>query len=140
MARRVTSPNPADLAARSTRRVVPTLAVSAAIISVALVLSSCGGGGANALGDQACTHVERSLTLFRQASHAVGTKATALEASANDELRSALRPASLAASQDGADWQALAATISESSRVAESDLVHALSDECAASPAGPRST
>ena len=121
------------------RRLVATVAIPAAIVAAALALSSCGGG-ANALGDQACAHVERSLTLLQQSSRAVGTKAQTLETRASDELRSALRPASLAASEDGADWQALAATISESSRVAESNLVHALSDECAASPAGPRST
>jgi hypothetical protein len=136
----VTTRHPASVIPRSGRRLTPLLVTSAAILLASLGLSSCGGGGANALGNVACTHVERSLTLYQQSTQASGATAQALATKAGDELRSALRPASLAASQDGADWQALAATISESSRVAESHLVHALTVECAASPAGPRSS
>jgi hypothetical protein len=102
----------------------------------ALVLTGCGSSS-DALGNQACVHVERFLTLFRESTDATGPTAASLDTDANIQLRDALQPASIAAGADG-NWQALAATLSESSRVKDANLVNALSDECAASPAGPR--
>lgn len=136
MARRVTvtqtwSP-PFSTTGRRAALVVSVLA------TFGLLLSGCDTSS-DTLGNQACTRVEHSITLFEQSMKSSGAAAKKFTNEANTELRLALRPASLAASGDG-DWQALAATLSESSRVGEGNLVQALSDECAASPAGPRPT
>jgi hypothetical protein len=104
--------------------------------SMSMLLAACGSNS-DAFGNQACVHVEQSITWFKQSTETTGASAKALVTKASDALASALRPASLAASGD-TNWQALAATLSESSRVTESQLVHALADECAASPSGPR--
>jgi hypothetical protein len=73
---------------------------------------------------QACRHVERSLSLLARAD-----TDPALASEAATELRMALPLASLAASEDG-QWQALQTTLSESPRVDESRLTHALSAQC----------
>ncbi len=94
------------------------------MLPVALGLSGCGQANARDYAVQACHHVERSLSLWSGAEGNPGVEAKALA-----ELRVALPLASLAASEDG-QWQALQTTLSESSRVDESRLVHALSAQC----------
>ena len=106
------------------------IAAVAAFPLAGLVASACGGGGA-ALAQQACTHVQRSLDLYASAKHAPSpTLAHHERRAALTQLRLALRPASLAGSAGGA-YQALQATLEESSRVPESYLVRALSAQCA---------
>ena len=109
--------------------VVSSLAAGAA-------LSSCSTGSAT-LAHQACTQVEASLRLYGASQRVSDPSAAAHDrAVALADLRAALRPAALAASSDG-QWQALAATLSETNRVPESDLVTALGAQCAAfSPSG----
>ncbi|HWD25290.1 MAG TPA: hypothetical protein VG368_07475 [Acidimicrobiales bacterium] len=119
------------------RGLLRTVIVALTLGGVGFGLAACGSSS-NALGTQACVHVQRSLNLFRQSLSASGSKSLSLSTQASTELTNALRPASLAANSDGG-WQALAATLSESTRVPEVNLVHALTDECASSPAGPRS-
>lgn len=105
-------------------------AVVAGFPLAGLLASACGGGGA-ALAQQACSHVRRSLELYASAKHAPSrTLAHHERSAALTELRLALRPASLAGSAGGA-YQALQATLEESSRVPESYLVSALSAQCA---------
>lgn len=96
-----------------------------------LCLASCGGSDAGALGHRACVEVATSLRLFTAAQRATPSVAARDRTSALSDLRDALQPAALAAGTDG-QWQALEATLSESSRVPESDLVTALSAQCAA--------
>lgn len=99
------------------------------------LLGACGSaGGGSALAQDACTHVTRSIGLYDQAAHEQGTAAAATRKAALVELRRALRPAALAGSAGG-QYQALQATLSESSRVPESQLVSALSAQCAAAQA-----
>lgn len=96
------------------------------------LLGGCGSGpSAGALVEQACTHVGRSIALYDQASHESGATARHTKADALVQLRKALRPAALAGSAGG-QYQALQATLSESSRVPERQLVSALSAQCAA--------
>lgn len=76
-----------------------------------------------------------SLVLYARSQHAAPALARSESARALGALRSALQPAALAASNDG-QWQALEATLSESSRVPESYLVTALSAQCAQSLSG----
>ena len=70
----------------------------------------------------------------RKATSATGARATLLKAEALDQVRLALPLAALAAGED-TSWQALEATLSESSRVPLSNLVTALSAQCS-SPGG----
>jgi hypothetical protein len=99
----------------------------------ACCLASCSSDGqSNALGHEACVDASRSIKTFDASQHALSPViATKDRASALGELRDALRPAALAGSSDG-DWQALMATLSESSRVPENLLVPALNAQCAA--------
>ena len=98
------------------------------------LLAGCGSGGGASLAQQACGDVSHSLSLYRSSSHAPPATATRLRQEALVELRRALRPAALAGSAGG-QYQALQATLSESSRVPESRLVDALSAQCAATQA-----
>ncbi len=97
------------------------------------LLTGCSSQ-ASSLASQACAHVERGLAMERKASSATGARATLLKAEALDQVRAALPLAALAAGED-TSWQALEATLSESSRVPLSNLVTALSDQCS-SPGG----
>ena len=107
----------------------------AGVVGVAvsgLFLSACGGQSADSLGHQACVEVHHALSLYAQAGQ---TSDAALAQSDRSHsltlLRNALRPAALAGSSDG-DWQALMTTLSETNRVPESNLVTALTAQCAA--------
>ena len=101
------------------------------------VLGACSSGSSS-LGHEACVHVQRSLAEFAAASRTVSRSVAAADrAKALGQLRAALQPAALAASGDG-QWQALEATLSETNRVPESELVPALTAQCAGNggPAG----
>ena len=108
--------------------------IGAAVVMVGgvLGLAGCAHSNAQALVDRACTHVDKSLSLY-QASTTTSSSATAQadSAAALQQLRDALPLAATAAGED-AEWQAFMTTLSESSRVPESDLVIALSQQCAA--------
>jgi hypothetical protein len=79
--------------------------------------------------------VSRSLTAYADAGRAGPIQARVERARALDELREAL-PLAARAGSDGGQWQALGATLSESSRVPEGDLVTALQAQCAATLSG----
>lgn len=93
------------------------------------LLTSCGGSGASALVNEACSHVTRSITLYEASTHDTGRVAASERHQALVQLRDALRPAALA----GTQYQALKTTLSESSRVPEANLIGALRAQCAAS-------
>jgi hypothetical protein len=102
------------------------------VVLAGLLGAACSGSNADALGHQACVHVASSLKLYAKAGRTGdGALASKDRAAALAELRQAVSPAALAGSEDG-DWQALAATVSESARVPEADLITALSAQCAA--------
>ncbi len=102
-----------------------------ALLAGGVALSACAGSS-GALGDRACGEVAHALTLYRQASHATSARVAARErARSLTALSSASRHAALAAAADPS-WQALAATLSETSRVPEADVVSALQAQCAA--------
>jgi hypothetical protein len=103
--------------------------LTGALLSV--MLAACGGSDSNALGHSACLDVASSLRYYADSKHAsTPAAAAAYRSRALSQLRAALQPAALAAGSDG-QWQALMATLSESSRVNESELVIALSAQCA---------
>ena len=113
------------------RRLVGVVLAALVALGAGVGLSACGSSGAAALGHTACVDVARSITEYEKAGHEQGARASALRAKALGELRNALQPAALASASDTA-WQALTATLSETSRVAESALVSALQAQCAA--------
>jgi len=104
-------------------------------VVVAMVLaagiSRCTNRNGLALARQACSHVDRSLAIYRSAERSPGSAGAAGEqAQALAQLRSAL-PITASAAGEATQWQALMTTLSESARVPESDLVHALEAQCA---------
>jgi hypothetical protein len=130
-----TSPHLGDRPS-GTKSAIVAAAVVLTLACATFFLAACGSNG-DTLGNQACVHVERSLELYKQSTMTSGQVADSLAIAAVTELSDARRSASLAASGD-TNWQALAATLSESSRVSEANLVRALTAECASSPVGPR--
>ena len=102
------------------------------LVGLGVTLSSCGGSQAAALGHTACVDVSASLREYAISTRAHSAESARHErARALEELRRALPPAALAGSAGG-PWEALTATLSESSRVPEADLVEALTAQCAA--------
>ncbi len=78
----------------------------------------------------ACAHVSRSIALYQQAEQATAKAAAyRLRKEALAELVAAEAEAGRAALASS-KWQALMATVSESSRVPESYLIHALTRQC----------
>jgi hypothetical protein len=98
----------------------------------ACLFAGCAGSSTGALEHEACTDVSHSIMSFQRAQHETGAAARSDAAKALVELRRALGPAALAAASSS-DYQALAATLTESSRVSEGELIQALSAQCAAS-------
>ncbi len=99
------------------------------IVGCGLGLAACAGNG-QALAQQACVHVGKSISLYNQASATTDpTRSAALDQQAYIQLVDALPLAAQAAGKDS-QWQALMTTVSESSRVSESHLIGALTDQC----------
>ncbi len=99
------------------------------VMGLGATLSACGNNG-TVLAKQACSHVNRSLSLLSEASHQTDvTAAGQLQQRAYIQLRQALPIAAQAAYRDG-QWQSLMTTVSESNRVPETTLVQALRAQC----------
>lgn len=107
----------------------PPLVAAALISSVVAACSS--SPDATAYGRQACNEVARSIALFQQSQSEPPAMAATTQARALAELRRALQPASLANATSGV-WQPLMATLSESNRVPEANLINALRQQCSA--------
>jgi predicted pyridoxine 5'-phosphate oxidase superfamily flavin-nucleotide-binding protein len=112
------------------RRLVPATVLVVGL-GGAILLSGCSQQGGLDLARQACTHVDRSIHLYKEAeaTDLQSTARTRLQQAYN-ELRAALPLAAAATSDDGR-WNALMTAISESARVNEAQLITALQDECA---------
>jgi hypothetical protein len=100
------------------------------VLGLSATLSACGGISGTALAKQACTHIDRSITLLRESERQTDlTEAARTKERAYIELRDALPIAAQAAYQDG-QWQSLMTTVSESNRVPETTLTSALTAQC----------
>ncbi|MGH9102727.1 MAG: hypothetical protein ACRDYD_07060, partial [Acidimicrobiales bacterium] len=107
----------------------PALLLAAAALAAGI--SSCSSSNGHTYAVHACTHVERSLSLFEHAQSASDPAIGAhLKAEALAQLRQALPPAALAASDSG-QYAPLATTLQESGSVPEARLVPALRAQCA---------
>lgn len=104
--------------------------VTAVLVAAVLGLEGCANSHALGLVRQACTHVQRSLALYQESTAATSpVVAQADNTAALKQLRAAL-PLAATAAGENAQWDAFMTTISESSRVPESDLVRALQAQC----------
>ncbi len=100
-------------------------------IALGAGLSACGASGTG-LAQQACSHVNRSISLLGQAAHqSDAATADGLRQTAYRQLRDALPIAAEAAYRDG-QYQALMTTLAESGRVSEPTLIPALKAQCQA--------
>jgi hypothetical protein len=109
-----------------------------AVAAGAVGLSACGGQSGQALAQQACVHVHRSVQAYLRSTAAGTPPATAvrLQKLADRELRAALPLAARANSADGS-WNALMTTISESAIVDEGHLIPGLKAQCVVADANP---
>ena len=100
------------------------------VIPVGLAACSSAQDG-QALAQQACVHVHRSVTYWLDSLRAGTPPASAadLQERAEQELRLAL-PLAAAANSDDGTWNSLMTTISEIASVDESHLVPALRAQC----------
>jgi hypothetical protein len=112
--------------------------VAALVAGGALALSACSSGGGQALAQQACVHVRRSVTDWERSLRAGTPTATValLQEHAGQELRLAL-PLAAAANSDDGSWNSLMTTISESATVDEGHLVPALDAQCVVADSNP---
>ena len=107
-----------------------------AVLGLGVVLSACGTSGTG-LARQACSHVNRSITLLAEAGRQTdASRASELRQRAYVQLRDALTIASEAAYADG-QYQALMTTVAESSRISETTLVPALQAQCQEAESSP---
>lgn len=105
--------------------------VTAVAVLAAVGLGACANSDALGLVRKACTHVQRSLVLYQESTRAASPAAVQSDnAAALDQLRVAL-PLAATAAGENSQWDAFMTTLSESSRVPESDLVRALQAQCA---------
>lgn len=114
------------------RRVRLTLGIVLGVLSSCTLLAACGNYQGNSLAREACSHVDRSIHLYREAEGAgSGVVIAEDRQKALVQLRIALPLASIAAGEAGT-WEGLEATLSESNRVPEGRLIPALTDQCTA--------
>ena len=105
--------------------------MAAVVAGTVVGLSACSNGNGQALAQQACVHVHRSVTDYLRSTRADTPPATAAQLlkRADQELRAALPLAAQANSADGS-WNGLMTTISEISTVDEGHLVPSLQAQC----------
>ena len=107
------------------------MGATALCVLIGVVVGGCAQQNGIALARQACNHVNQSIALYENLQTRPASANAARErARAAAELLVAA-PLAAEAASDSAQWQALMATLSESGRVPESRLVHALTAQCA---------
>jgi hypothetical protein len=109
------------------------LALAAVTVGVVIGLAGCDSqGSGQALAEQACVHVQRSVGDWLRSSVPGTPSATVaeLQKKATQELRAAL-PLAAAANSDDGTWNSLMTVISESSTIDETHLVPSLRAQCA---------
>ncbi len=114
------------------------LATALALGSAVAGLSACSNQGGQALAQQACVHVNRSVQDYLRSVRVGTPPATValLQKEADQELRTALPLAAQANSDDGS-WNSLMTTISESATVDEGHLVPSLRAQCVVADSNP---
>ncbi len=118
--------------ARVTGRRAPTARIAVVLVSLVTagsVLTACAASAGD-LARASCVHVNNSLKLLDQAQHSANpATAASLRAKANAQLLAAIPIAAQAAYHD-VQWESLSATLSESNRVPEAELIPSLKAQC----------
>ena len=94
-------------------------------------IAGCSSQDSQALVNRACSHIERGLAAAHEAASVSPAQAMQLQAEALDQIRDAV-PLAAEAAGDDTTWQALEATLSESSRAPLRYLLPALASQCEA--------
>jgi hypothetical protein len=118
------------------RRVLVGCSAVGLTLGLSVGLTGCANGDALGLVRQACHHVKLSLALYHESERETNATVAADDrAQAQDELQAASPLAAQAAGQ-APQWQALMATLAETSRLPEADVVPALQLQCAVAQNG----
>jgi hypothetical protein len=105
-------------------------------VALGLGLTSCADAAALGLVHQACHDVSVSLVLYRESQREPDPKLAARDlARAETQLENA-SPLATEAAGEAPQWQALMATLAETSRLPEANLMPALQAQCAAAQTG----
>ncbi|MHB1890642.1 MAG: hypothetical protein ACYCUF_07145 [Acidimicrobiales bacterium] len=116
--------------ARRVRTQRSAAGAAALVLAVAVLTSGCANANGLALARKACSEVQRSISLYDASTLGHDPALEAKQrAEALRELRLAVQPAAIAAGE-APQWSALGATLSESNRVPEGNLLHALRAQC----------
>ena len=113
------------------RRGTGLLALCSCVMSAA-ILTACGNSDGAALARQACQHVDRSIALYDAS---VTTPSAALADTRRNQALAQLQealPLAANAASVAKQFQALMTTLAQGAHLPESNLVHALSAQCAA--------
>jgi len=103
--------------------------------ALAVVLSGCGGSG-QALAQEACAHVNRSIRLYSESEHQPdAARASAERARAVEQLEAA-EPLAAMANSDDPQRNPLMTTLQEIGRDSEANLVAALQAQCTTAGSG----
>jgi hypothetical protein len=100
-------------------------------VALGLGLTGCADSAAFGLVRQACHNVSASLALYRKAEKEPDPKLAARERSRAETQLENASPLATEAAGEAPQWQALMATLAESSRLPEANLVQALQAQCA---------
>jgi hypothetical protein len=111
-------------------------AVAGGALALALGVSACAGRNGVDLAQQACSHVKRSLTLYRASTHATDPQQAGAEQDAALAQLHDAEPLAATAAGEAGQFQGLMSTLAESDHLPESYLVTALTAQCAAADAG----
>ena len=110
-------------------------------------LAGCANSAALGLVHQACHRVDASVALYQRALTQPDAAVAARDKERAEALLQDAVPLATQAAGEAPQWQALMATVGETSRLPESDLVPALQAQCSPSlmggnqaPSGPSTT
>jgi hypothetical protein len=99
-------------------------------------LTGCADSAALGLVHQACHRVDLSLALYQRSLNQPDAAVAARDKEKAEALLQDAVPLATQAAGEAPQWQALMATVGETSRLPESDLVPALQAQCSASLMG----
>ena len=111
-------------------------AVAGGALALALGVSACAGRNGVDLAKQACSHVNKSLMLYRASQHAADPQQAGAEQNAALAQLHDAEPLAATAAGEAGQFQGLMSTLAESDHLPESYLVTALTAQCAATDAG----
>jgi hypothetical protein len=110
------------------------------LAGASITLSACSSSAQDgqSLAQQACVHVNRSVSDYLLAARSGTPAATAarLQDQADQQLRAAL-PLAAAANSDDGSWNSLMTTISESATIDEAHLIPSLRAQCVVADSNP---